>query len=62
MLKSKLDPGRKALAVQDFCHLSQGRNEVVGDFIRRLEKTFRRAYVYDKVCEETCNTLMHGQL
>ena len=25
-LKSKLDPSRKALIVQDFCHLSQGRN------------------------------------
>ena len=30
MLKSKLDPGRKALAVQDLCHLSQGKNEVHG--------------------------------
>ena len=40
MLKSKLDPSRKVLAVQDFRHLSQGKNEVVGDFIRRLEQTF----------------------
>jgi len=62
MLKSKLDPGRKALAVQDFHYLSQGRNEVNGDFIHRLEQTFRRAYGYDKICEETRNTLMHGQL
>ena len=41
-LKSKLDPSRKALEVQDF--LSQGRNEMVGHFIRRLEQTFRRAW------------------
>ena len=33
VLKSKLDPGKLALAVQDFWHLSQGRNDVVRDFI-----------------------------
>jgi len=62
ILKSKLDPSRKALAVQDFRHLSQGRNEMVGDFIHRLGQTIRRAYGYDKACEETRSTLMHGQL
>jgi len=50
------------LAVQDFCHLSQGRNEMVGNFIRSLEQTFCRAYGYDKVCEGTHSTFMHGQL
>ena len=32
-LKEKLDPSRKALETQDFCHLAQGRNEGVADFI-----------------------------
>ena len=61
-LKEKLDPSRKTLATQDFRHLAQGRNEAVADFILRLEQTFRRAYGFDKVGEETRHTLLHGQL
>ena len=61
-LKEKLDPSRKTLATQDFCHLAQGRNEGVADFILRLEQNFRRAYGFDKVGEETQYTLLHGQL
>jgi len=61
-LKEKLDPGRKTLATQDFRHLAQGRSECVADFILRLEQTFRRAYGFDKVGEETRSTVLHGQL
>ena len=39
VLKERLDPSRKALAVQDFRHLSQGQQESVADFILRLEQT-----------------------
>ena len=61
-LKERLDPSRKALAVQDFHHLSQKHQESVADFILCLEQTFRRAYGYDKVGEETRHTLLHVQL
>jgi len=47
-LKSKLDPSRKVLAVQDFCHFSQGRNEIVGDFICHLKQNLSQVYGYDK--------------
>ena len=40
MLKERLDPNRKALAIQDFRDLSQGRQESVANFILSLEKLF----------------------
>ena len=40
VLKERLDPSRKALAVQHFCHLSQGQQELVSDFILHLEQIF----------------------
>ena len=40
ILKDRLDPSRKALAVQDFRHLAQKQKEFVADFILRLEQTF----------------------
>ena len=43
-LKMRLDPGSRALAAQDFRHTSQGDQERVADFIRRLERTFYVAY------------------
>ena len=64
VLKERLDPSRKALAVavQDFCHLSQGRQESVADFILHLEQTFCRACGCNKVCKETRHALLHAQL
>ena len=62
VLKERLDPSRKALAVQDFRNLSQGRQESVADFILRLEQTFCRAYGCNKVCEESRHALLHAQL
>ena len=39
-LRRRLDPGSKAMAAQDFRHISQGEGEGVSSFIRRLERTF----------------------
>ena len=40
-LQTRLDPGNRALAAQDFRHLSQSEAEPVSNFIRRLERTFQ---------------------
>ena len=52
-LRTRLDPGGRALAAQDFRHTFQRDNELVGDFIRRLERTFQLAYGRDKISPET---------
>ena len=61
-LRARLDSGSRAVAAQDFRHLSQQTVESVADFICRLEKTFRRAYGHEQMSEETRNTLLYGQL
>ena len=61
-LHGKLEPVNKALAAQDFCHICQGDNESVADFIRRMEHTFKVAYGRDSMSQETRNALLHGQL
>jgi len=61
-LRSRLDPGGRALAAQDFRHTVQGETEGVADFIRHLECTFRIAYGRDNMSSETRNTLLHSQL
>ena len=38
-LHGRLEPQTQALAAQDFRHTSQGDQETVADFIRRLERT-----------------------
>ena len=60
-LRSRLDPGSKALAAQDFHHAVQ-ENEKVNDFIRRIEKTFHRAYGHDSMLSETRDALLYAQL
>ena len=42
-LECKLNLDRKAVAAQDFRHMSQCGGETVSGFISRLEKTFRKA-------------------
>ena len=59
---SRLEHGSKALAAQDFRHLSQKEHESVSDFISRLEKTFQLAYGHDSMTIETRHTLLHSQL
>ena len=61
-LQGRLDPGSKALAAQDFRHISQGDKEKVADFTSRLEHTFKVAYGWDPMSEETQDALLHGQL
>ena len=43
-LCARLDPGSRALAAQDFRHISQSKDEPVADFIRRLEQMYKVAY------------------
>ena len=61
-LRGRLDPSSRALAGQDFRHISQGEEEKVADFIRRLERTFKVAYGRDQMADEARSTLLHGQL
>ena len=61
-LRARLDPGSKALAAQDFRHAAQEESENVNDFIRRIEKTFRRAYGHDSMLSETRDALLYAQL
>ena len=61
-LRSRLDPGGRTLAAQDFRHTVQGETELVADFIRRLERTFQIAYGQDGMSAETRDTLLHSQL
>ena len=61
-LRFRLDPGSKALAAQDFRHASQNDQETVSDFIRWLEKIFRRAYGNDTMLAETRDVLLYAQL
>ena len=44
---SRLDPERKAVAAQDFWHLTQKESESVSNFIHQLELTFQLAYGSD---------------
>ena len=46
-LRTRLDPGGRALAAQDFRHTMQREAEPVSDFVRRLERTFQIAYGRD---------------
>ena len=61
-LCTRLDPGSRALAAQDFRHTSQGDEGKVADFIRCLERTFNVAYGREGMSSETRATLLHGQL
>ena len=61
-LRLRLDPGSRTLRAQEFRHTSQGEDEKVADFIRRLERTFNVAYGREGMSMETRDTLLHGQL
>ena len=68
-LRSRLDPGIKALAAQDFLHSSQGKEESLSrvprerrKFVKRLEKLYQLAYGGDDLKAETKDALMYGQL
>ena len=61
-LRSRLDFGSRQIAAQEFRHCAQSEGEKVGDYIRRLEKTFRVAYGRDAIMAETRDALLYGQL
>ena len=44
VLCTRLDPGNRVLAAQDFRHAVQGDTECVADYIRRLKRLFQIAY------------------
>ena len=60
-LRTRLDPGSRALAAQDFRHTAQRDQEPVSDFIRRLEQTFRLAYGKEGMPTETRDMLATGR-
>ena len=61
-LTGKLEPVNKPLTAQNFCHISQGEQETMAEFIRRLEHTFKVMYGRDSMSQETRSVLLHGQL
>ena len=61
-LRSRMDPGSRVIAVQDFRHATQEEQEKVTDFIRRLERLFKLAYGHEGISAETRNTLLYRQL
>ena len=61
-LRSRLDPGSKTMAVQEFRHSVQRTGEGVADYIRRLEKTYRVAYGKYDLIPTTRDALLYGQL
>ena len=61
-LCTRLDPGNKVLAAQDFRHTMQKDAEVVADFVRKLERTFRIAYGNDRLSSETREAFLYSQL
>jgi len=52
-LHARLDPGRQALAAQDFRHIIQSETEGVATYITRLERAFHIAYGHEKLTAET---------
>ena len=56
-LRTRLDPGNRVLAAQDFRHAMQKDGESVADYVRRLERYFQIAYGRDKLSVETKETI-----
>ena len=61
-MRERLDPCSKVMAGQDFWRTMQRDGEAVSDFICRLEKAYSIVYGADKMCEETMNVILYGQL
>ena len=61
-LCSHLEPSSKAVAAQDFRHTMQKDSDLVSDFIRRMECTFRIAYGRDSMSTETRDTSLYCQI
>ena len=61
-LRARLDPGSKVLAAQDLRHAIQKDDELVADYILRVERCFQRAYGQDNMSVETREAILYGQL
>ena len=61
-LHQQLDWGGIMVAVQDFRHTCQSENEMVANYIRRLEQCYQLAYGRDKLTVETKEAILYGQL
>ena len=61
-LRSRMDPGSRVMAAQDFWRATQEEQEKVTDFIWRLERLFKLAYGHEGISAWTRNTLLYGQL
>ena len=61
-LRTRLDPGSKTMAAEDFRHSLQRDGEVISDFIRRHEKMYQIAYSKDDLNAATRDALLYGQL
>ena len=61
-MRERLDPCSKVMAAQDFRRTMQGDGEAVSDFICQLEKAYSIAYGTDKMCKETKDVMLYGQL
>ena len=62
VLTLRLDQDSLMAAVQDFRHACQQDNEMVTDYIRRLERCYQLAYGKDKLSSETKEAILFGQL
>ena len=58
-LRGRLDPGSRALVIQDFRHAAQRENEAVADYMSRLEQLFRRVFRNEGMSDESRDTLLH---
>ena len=61
-LRTRLNPGSKTVAAQEFRHSLQKSGESVSDFIRRLEKKYQIAYGRDDLNTAARDALLYGQL
>ena len=61
-LRARLDPGRQALAAQDFRHTMQREAETVASYITRIERAFQIAYGHENLTTETRDAFLYSQL
>ena len=61
-LHAHLDPGRQALAAQDFRHAMQRETESVATYITRLERAFQIVYGHERLTAETRDAFLYSQL
>ena len=59
-LRSRLDPGSKALVAQDFRHALQHESESVSDYVMRLERLFQIAYGRDGMSIDSRGTFVRS--